>query len=221
MKLKNVLKLSLLLLVIAQFWGCLVAYEAAMLGSLAADALGRVEKAKIDAAVSPGVTKEQLNQINKVAFIFENTTPGDLLGSGGLTDIMLDNLTLEMMKLGYECIEKQKIKSSLEANGMQLTEPIDLQKSLEAGKIIGIHAIITGNIKASTSTSSGGFFSGSFSQNTLIQNATMKIIGVEKGDVLMVVAINYKKGKKPDDAAKSMANILKAKLENPLGEKKK
>lgn len=220
MKMKNVLKLSLLLLVAAQLWGCLVAYEAAVLGNLAANAIGRMENAKIDAAVSPGVTKEQLNQINKVAFLFENMSPGDVFGSGGLTDIMSDNLTLEMMKLGYECIEKQKIKSSLEVNGNQITEPIDLQKALEAGKIIGIHAIITGNIKTSISASSG-LLSTNYTQNTLIQNATMKIIGVEKGDVLMVIAINYKRGKKPDEAARSMAKILKTKLENPFGENKK
>jgi len=52
---------------------------------------------------------------------------------------------------------------------------------------------------------------------SLIQGTTLKIIGVEKANTLMVVAINYKNGQKPDVAAQSMAKIIKAKLEDPFG----
>jgi len=58
---------------------------------------------------------------------------------------------------------------------------------------------------------------GGTKMTTLVQSATFKIIGCEKADTLMAVAINYKNGQKPDVAAQSMAKIIKAKLEDPFG----
>ncbi len=223
MKIKNVIYLILISLLVSQFIGCIAAaaYEAAVLGGLAKGAIDSAEKSSIDAAVSPGVTKDRLNQIKRVAFIFsEDNQKENVMVTGGLTDIMSDNLTIEMMRFGYECIERQKLRKALEDQGVQITGEIDLNNALKAGKFINVHAIITGTVRASSSIKSG-LWSTKMTTTSVIQSATLKIIGVENGDTLMVVAINYKHGRKPDEAAKSMARIIKAKLEDPFGEEVK
>ena len=225
MKIKNLFYMVLICLLTAQFVGCIAAaaaYQAAALGGLAKSTIDSIEKADIDAAVSPGVTTEQLSQIKRVAFIFskDNQTESLML-SKGLTGIMSDNLTIEMMKLGVECVESQKLKKALEDQGIQITGPIDLDNAIKAGKSIGVQAIITGNVRASASFKASGILSTKMSSTSVIQSASLKIIGVENGDTLMVVAINYKHGQKPDKAAKSMARIIKAKLENPFGDEAK
>lgn len=221
MKIKNLFCLVLIPLILSQLLGCLAAYEAVALGGLAKGAIDGIDKANIDAAVSPGVTKERLNQITRVSFVFgEDKQAADMMLTGGLTEILSDNLTIEMMKLGYVCVDSQKLKKALEDQGIQITSPIDLDNAIKAGKSIGVQAIITGNVRASASFKASGILSTKMSSTSMIQSAGLKIIGVENGDTLMVVAINYKHGQKPDKAAKSMARIIKAKLDNPFGEER-
>lgn len=199
--------------------GCMAAAFIPQVVQMGASAAGAIEDASINAAVSPGITKEQLSQIKKVAFVFSEGMPtaGMPFMPGGLTEIMADNLTIEMMKLGYECIERQRLRKVLEEQGLQMSGAIDTDNAIKAGKIIGVQAIITGSVQASTSMSMGFMGVGGTKMTSLVQSATFKIIGVEKADTLMVVAINYKNGQKPNVAAESMAKIIKAKLEDPFG----
>jgi len=217
--LKNYYSAVVIALLLAFLNGCMAAAflpEALMLG---ASAVGAIEDSSINAAVSPGITKEQLGQIKRVAFLFSEDKPtaGVPFAPGGLTDIMADNLTIEMMKLGYECIERHRLRKVLEEQGLQMSGAVDTDNAIKAGKIIGVQAVITGSVQSSTSMSMGYMGIGGTKMTTLIQSATFKIIGVEKADTLMVVAINYKHGQKPNVAAESMAKIIKAKLEDPFG----
>ena len=224
MKIKKIIYLSLTILLVSQFIGCIAAaagaYQAAALGSLAKGVVDGADGVKVDAAVSPGVTKEQLNQVKRVAFAFEEDNPVEMAVSGELTDVMADTLIMEMLKLGFECIDNQKIKNTLEEEGIQINGKVKLENALKAGKALGIQAIITGNFKTSSAASASGIFSTKITSTSKIQSAALKIIGVENSDILMVVTINYKHGKNPDAASKTIAKVIKAKLENPFGEKK-
>lgn len=216
---KNFCSAAVIAFLLAFLNGCMAAAflpEAIMLG---ASAVGAIEDASINAAVSPGITKEQLSQIKRVAFVFgeEKSAPGVPFAPGGLTDVMADNLTIEMMKLGFECIERQRLRKVLEEQGLQMSGAVDADNAIKAGKIIGVQAVITGSVQSSTSMSMGYMGIGGTKMTTLVQSATFKIIGVEKADTLMIVAINYKHGQKPNVAAESMAMIIKAKLEDPFG----
>jgi hypothetical protein len=224
MKAQKIIYLSLIILLVSQFIGCIAAaaaYQAAALGHIAKGVVDGIEGAKVDAAVSPGVTKEQLNQVKRVAFVFEGDNPVEMAVSGELSDVMADTLIMEMLKLGFECIDNQKIKNTLEAEGEQINGKVNLENALKAGKNLGIQAIITGNIKTSSAFTASGVMSTKITSTSKIQSAALKIIGVENSDILMVVTINYKHGKNPDDASKTIAKVIKAKLENPFGEKKK
>jgi curli biogenesis system outer membrane secretion channel CsgG len=218
MKAENLFSCILGIFLLALLSGCMAAPfipQAVMMG---ASAVSAIEDASINAAVSPGITKEQLGQIKRVAFVFSEDKPTvDVpFAPGGLKDIMADNLTIEMMKLGFECIERQKLRKVLEEQGLQMSGFVE-DDAIKAGKIIGVQAIITGSVQSSTSMSMGYMGMGGTKMTTLVQSATFKIIGVEKADILMVVAINYKHGQKPNIAAESMAQIIKAKLEDPFG----
>ena len=223
MKIQKIIYLSLALLLVSQFIGCIAAaaaYEAATLGHVAKGFVDGIEGAKVDAAVSPGVTKEQLKQVKRVAFAFEDENPVEMAVSGELTDVMTDTLIMEMLKLGFECIDSQKIKSTLEDEGTQINGKVSPENALKAGKTLGIQAIITVNIKTSSAFNASGMIGSKLTTTSKIQSASLKIIGVENTDILMVVTINYKHGKNPDAASKTIAKVIKAKLENPFGKKK-
>ena len=87
------------------------------------------------------------------------------------------------------------------------------RKVAAIGKALGVQAIVTGNITAGQNRSYGMLGVGRM--NTVVQSATLKIIGVKKADTLMLVTINYKKGQNPHIAAEGIALVLKAKMEDP------
>jgi hypothetical protein len=224
MKVKKIIYLSLIILLVSQLIGCIAAaagaYQAATLGGLAKGVVDGVDGAKVDAAVSPGISKEKLNQIKRIAFAFEEENTVEMAISGELIDVMVDTLIMEMLKLGYECIDNQKIKNTLEEQGIKINGKVNLENAIKAGKTLGIQAIITGNFKTSSAASASGIIGTKITSTSKIQSAALKIIGVENSDILMVVTINYKHGKNPDAASKTIAKVIKAKLENPFRKKK-
>lgn len=215
MKFRNALHLVLVVSILVFMCGCIAAY----VGGLAVDAIGGIENTKVNAAVSPGVTKAQLSDIKRIVFLFSEDKPAtEILGGGGLTDILSDNIAIEMMKIGFECIETEQLKAVLEEQGTSITGPLDIENALKAAKKLGVQAIITGNIKSNAAyKSSAAILSGKVTSATLIQTTTLKILGATNGQSLMVISISYKNGQKPDSAAKSMVKILKAKIDDPLG----
>jgi hypothetical protein len=213
MKAKRLLCLFLIISILFLLNGCVAAY----VGGVTADALRGLEKTKINAAVSPGVTKEQLQKIKRVAILFDEATGTGVLDSG-LSDILADNIAIELLKLGYECIGKEQLIKNLESQGLKIAGAINLENVIKAGKLMGVHAIIAGKVKSRTSyKGSSAFFSMKMTSAALVQSATLKVLDPKEGDSLMMISISYKNGKKTDSASKSMAKILKAKLENPFG----
>jgi hypothetical protein len=199
---------------------CLAAITAASMvestifaANSAASIIGGIEKTSINAAVAPGVTKEKLASIHKVAFVFEGIDPND-----GLTRIMSDNLAIELMKLGFECLEKSQFNNAAAEQNMQVNGVQRIINAIKAGQLSGIQGIISGGFIPSGSMTTGP---GNFSSTFLIQSGTIKILSVETGENLMVVSINYKYGQKPDDAAKSIAKIIKWKMNDPFENDKK
>jgi len=214
---KRILRICVLLVIPLLSIGCpgaisliSLAPEALRIGTLAYNA---VEKADISAAVSPGITKEELNQIKHVALVFGGERPAVGVGGGDLSLMVGDSVGIELMKLGFQVSDRQKLKAVLDEQHLQMSGLADVRTAAKIGKIIGADAIITGNVTG-TQTFHTGMFGGRMS--TVVQNASLKIIGVERADTLMAVTINYKKGQPPNIAAESIAAIVKAKLENPF-----
>lgn len=171
-----------------------------------------VEEADINAVIVSDVTKEKLNRIKRVVIFLgqENKTrPYGRIGNLGA--VVGDNLRIELMKLGFQVCDWSEVEKCVGREDTQRACSIDTM--VEAGKILGVQAIITGSITAGQTCSLG--MVGVGRMTTVVQSASLKIIGVKNADTLMIITIAYKIGQNPRVAAEGMAIILKAKLKDP------
>lgn len=115
------------------------------------------------------------------------------------------------MKLGFEVIERSSLDRVLGEQNLQMSGLTDPVTATKVGKILGVDAIVLGNVTASQKYQTGGGFMGIGADMTMVSavsNATMKIVGIEQGKVLTIVTLSYKKGQKPTEAARTMAIAL-------------
>lgn len=215
---KEIFIIMYFLLIPLFFTGCMAAYPLLAVApsalQIGASAYAAIEKADINAAVSPGVTKEELNQIKHIALVFGGESPTATSAGGDITTIVGDNLSIELMKLGFEVSDRRRLQSVLEEQGLQMSGLAEPKVAIKIGKMIGAQAIVTGAVTGGQTYHFDMFGRGRMS--TIVQNASLKIIGVEKGTTLMAVTISYKKGQNPKVAAESIAAVLKAKLQEPF-----
>lgn len=171
-----------------------------------------IEKADIDATVVSGVTEKELKKIKYVAiFMGQESTEQPLGRIGDLGAVVGDNLCIELAQLGFRVSDGSKLRKSTVKR--LVNEGYSSNKVIRIGKRLGVHAIVTGNVTAAQSRAFGMLGVGRM--NTVVQSATMKVIGVKKADTLMIITINYKVGQNPHVAAEGIAMVLKAKLEDP------
>ena len=171
-----------------------------------------IEKADIDAAVVSGVTEKELKKIKYLAiFMGKESTEQPLGRIGDLGAVVGDNLCIELAQLGFRVSDGSKLRKSTVKR--LVNEGYSSNKVIRIGKRLGVHAIVTGNVTAAQSRSFGMLGVGRM--NTVVQSATMKVIGVKRADTLMIITINYKVGQNPHVAAEGIAMVLKAKLEDP------
>lgn len=216
-----------LLVVLAAFsvTGCIqaVAYAPSLLRA-GAGAIAGMENVDVKAAVSPGVTPADLQKVKRIAVVLEedaNQQRVYLMASGSLSKIMSDNIALELMNMGYQVIERNSLDKVLNEQGLQISGALDSATMAKVGKVLGIDAVVLGNITASQKTQvNQGFMGANASVGTsqTISNATMKVVGIEQGNVIMMVTLSYKKGQNPAEASKTMALALTEKL-NPKEKK--
>lgn len=204
--------------------GCLqaVAYIPSLIQA-GAGAVAGMENVDVKAAVSPGVTQAELQKVKRIAVVLEDdsTKQPYAMTSGSLTKIMSDNIALELMNLGYQVIERNSLDKVLSEQGLQMSGAIDTATMAKVGKVLGIDAVVLGNITASQSTKVNSGFMGAgagVATSQIISNATMKVVGIEQGNVIMMVTLSYKKGQNPAEASKTMAVALAEKL-NPKEKK--
>jgi len=223
------LKMLFLCLTLLSLAGCIeaIAYLPSLIEA-GAGAVAGLENVDVKAAVSSGTTADDLRKIKKVAVVLRagqvqmnSQLPFAMVG-GDLTHVMADNIALELMTLGYQVIERASLDKVISEQKLQMSGIADPVTAAQVGKVLGIDAIVLGNITSSqkTQVSSGFMGIGSgVSSAQVISNATMKVVGVEQANVIMVVTLSYKKGQPPTEAAKTMAIALSEKLKNPSGQK--
>ena len=171
-----------------------------------------VEEADINASIVSDVTEEELKKIKRIAIFLGKENPTRPYGRiGDLGAVVGDNLCIELMKLGFEVYCWSEVEKCIGREDIQTVCSIDTMA--EAGKILGAQAIITGSITAGQTCSLGMIGVGRMT--TVVQSASLKIIGVKNADTLMIITIAYKIGQNPRVAAEGIALILKAKLEDP------
>jgi hypothetical protein len=122
-----------------------------------------------------------------------------------------DNLCIQLKKIGFLACDGSKLKESTLRNLAK--EGYNTNNVVKVGRALEVQTILTRNVTAAQHRSFGMFGVGKM--NTVVQSASLKIIGVKKADTLIVVTVSYKVGQNPRATAKGIAMALKAKLENP------
>ena len=79
------------------------------------DVVNALEDADIDSAVSPEFNKDDFKKIKKIVVIF-NKRNQDLID---LTNSVSDSLTVELMKLGFDVVERQDLDSAVGEPNLQ------------------------------------------------------------------------------------------------------
>ena len=179
---------------------------------LGATAYQSIEKADIDAAVVSDIKEKDLRKIKRIVVVMGQESTEPPVGRiGDLGAVVGDNLCVQLTKLGFNVRDGSRLKNSTKI--LLVGSGYNARKVAAIGKALGVQAIVTGNITAGQNRSYGMLGVGRM--NTVVQSATLKIIGVKKADTLMLVTINYKKGQNPHIAAEGIALVLKAKMEDP------
>jgi hypothetical protein len=171
-----------------------------------------VEKTEITATVASGVTEKELQKIKRIAILLgpESDDPS-MEKVGELKAVVGDNLGIQLTKAGFLVCDASKLKKSTLRN--LATTGYSTHTVAAAGRALRVQAIVTGNVTAAQHSAYGMLGVGRM--NTVVQSASMKVIGVEKADTLIVVTANYRVGQNPEAAAQGIAMALKAKLEKP------
>ncbi|MEA2034842.1 MAG: hypothetical protein U9N40_05065 [Euryarchaeota archaeon] len=171
-----------------------------------------VEEADINASIVSDVTKKELKKIKRIAIFLGKENPTRPYGRiGNLGAVVGDNLCIELMKLGFQVCGWSEVEKYIGGKDTQTALSIDTMAKV--GKLLGVQAIITGSITAGQTCSLGMIGVGRMI--TVVQSASLKIIGVKNADTLMIITIAYKIGQNPRVAAEGMAIVLKAKFEDP------
>lgn len=173
-----------------------------------------LEHTDVYTTVSSGCTKEDFENIKKVAVIFKPSQT-DL---ANVTDAVAYKVTIELMKLGLEVVDKQRVDKLVHEWRVQ-TKDLDEYNLYKIGNNLGVDAVVSGSVSSVVryDTYDTGVMGVGYRKTQAVQNASVKIIGCERGETMMAISVDYKHGRKPRDAARAMAFILKDKLQNPFG----
>jgi len=180
------------------------------MGATIYKAIPGLEDVDVKTTTPAGVNLEQLKKIKKVAVLIGgSSSQSQMLSPFGsdITHVMADNISLELMNMGYEVIERAELDKVFSEYKLKMSgTTMDSSSAKELGKIVGVDAFVLGHVSAG-------------SQMQIVSNATMRIIGVNDGKTLMIITLSYKKGKPPTEASKTMAKALSETLKY-LKEKK-
>lgn len=154
----------------------------------------------VKAAISAGVSPNELHKIKRVAVFFGESKNSDF------ADIMADNIALELLNLGFQVVERADLEKVLSEQKLQMSGLLDSSTAAKIGKMVGVDAVVLGSMTTIRKETGSGTYI------TVISNATARVVGVEKGDILMIVTISYREGQTPTEATKTMAVALADKL---------
>ncbi len=115
-------------------------------------------------------------------------------------------------------VERASLDKVLTEQGVQLSDIADPNTAAKVGRVLGVDALVLGNVVVSQKTQFRPGFMGIGSDMAAvghISDATMRLVGVEQANVLLIVTLSYKQGQKPTEAAKTMALALTQKMKDP------
>jgi hypothetical protein len=174
----------------------------------------------LSVAVGPKTTQADLRKIKKVAIQLDaggfagmpNFGGFRMMGGGGSTDAFSDHFAVELLKLGIDVVERTQLDKVMKEQALNLGGVTEAEKTIAAGKILAVDALITGTVGMGQTYSMGYVMGIGAGMHEVVGNASIRMIDVEKGNWLLVITMSDGKDSVLD-TAKSFAKALKQKIE--------
>ena len=174
----------------------------------------------LSVAVGPKITQADLRKIKKVAIQLDasgfagmpNFGGFRMLGGGGSTEAFSDHFAVELLKLGIDVVERTQLDRVMKEQALNLGGVTETEKTIAAGKILAVDALITGTVGMGQTYSMGYVMGIGAGMHEVVGNASIRMIDVEKGNWLLVITMSDGKDSVLD-TAKSFAKALKQKIE--------
>jgi len=143
--------------------------------------------ADISIAKSPNVSSEELLCLKRISVFFEGGKKDE--DRQEIDRLLDDYVGLHLMKLGYEIVERQKLREILEEQALHQSGAVSEKNLIEAGKLLGIEAVIAGTFIPSQKLNTGMLQGGS--ATTTVQQLSARIVSIREGRSLVMIALSY------------------------------
>lgn len=157
---------------------------------------------------SPSLTQAGLQRVKKVAVVVgagnQGTSSSDAFG---------DLLALEFLGAGVDVVERKELDKVTSEQALSLSGVTEADKAVALGKILAVDAIVIGNVEYGQEVSSGYIMGIGAGTKQGVKNATVKIVDIERGNLIMAMASSYSKVMPMPDAAHEFAEAFRKKRE--------
>ncbi len=173
----------------------------------------------LSVAVGPRVTQADLRKIKRVAIQLNGGGAEDMPSFGGLrmmgggnSEAFSDHFAVELFKLGIDVVERTQLDKVMKEQALNLGGVTEAEKTIAVGKILAVDALITGSVGMGQTFSTGYVMGIGAGMHEVVNNASIKIIDVEKGNWLLIITMSGGKDSVLDTAT-AFAKALKQKID--------
>lgn len=171
--------------------------------------------ADINIAKSPNVSSDELLSLKRISVFFEGGKKDEERQTRTLLD---DYVGLNLMRLGYDIVERQKLRDIVEEQALQQSGAVSEKNLIEAGKLLGIEAIIEGTFIPSQKLNTGIFQGGS--ATVTVKQLSARIVSIKEGRSLVMIALSYGgSGAELKDASSQLAGLINGQMKGNVKRK--
>lgn len=172
--------------------------------------------ADINIAKSPNVSNDELLCLKRISVFFEGGKKAE--NKEEVDTLLGDYVGLNLMRLGYDIVERQKLRDIVEEQALQQSGAVSEKNLIEAGKLLGIEAIISGTFIPSQKLNTGIFQGGS--ATVTVKQLSARIVSIREGRSLVMIALSYGgSGAELRDASSQLASIINGQMKGNVKRK--
>ncbi|HQB31480.1 MAG TPA: CsgG/HfaB family protein [Syntrophales bacterium] len=172
--------------------------------------------ADINIAKSPNVSTDELLCMKRISVFFEGGKKDEEREE--VNKLLGDYVGLNLMRLGYDIVERQKLRDIVEEQALQQSGAVSDKNLIEAGKLLGIEAIISGTFIPSQKLNTGMLQGGS--ATVTVKQLSARIISIREGRSLVMIALAYHgSGAELKEASSQLANLINGQMKGDVKRK--
>jgi hypothetical protein len=177
---------------------------------------GSAVNADINIAKSPNVSTGELLGLKRISVFFEGGKKDE--NREEVDKLLGDYVGLNLMRLGYDIVERQKLRDIVEEQALQQSGAVSEKNLIEAGKLLGIEAIISGTFIPSQKLNTGMLQGGS--ATVTVKQLSARIISIREGRSLVMIALAYHgSGAELREASSQLANLINGQMKGDVKRK--